>query len=207
MNSFADLKFSPPKPTKSFLPRFLQVTFFIFALIYAYMLYSVWTWTGTYIGPLPFDKAVVILSGPLNITGTVTFYQARGRGPVTVSGSLQNLDPEALRGFHIHQFGDLTQGCLTAGPHFNPYGQSHGAPTDKIRHVGDLGNVKSEADGSSVFTFEDSQLTLNGPQSIIGRAVVLHAGTDDLGHGGDEESLKTGNAGARAACGVIGISA
>lgn len=44
-----------------------------------------------------------------------------------------------------------------------------------------------------------------GPESVLGRMVVVHAGTDDLGQGGNEESLKTGNAGGRSACGVIGV--
>ena len=46
---------------------------------------------------------------------------------------------------------------------------------------------------------------MSGERSIIGRAIVVHQGTDDLGLGGSPGSKTTGNAGARVACGVIGI--
>ena len=64
--------------------------------------------------------------------------------------------------------GDLSGGCLSAGAHFNPFSKNHGAPGDKDRHVGDLGNIESNEDGVAKFTFEDKLISLNGPQSIIG---------------------------------------
>ncbi|EDO18402.1 hypothetical protein Kpol_1013p77 [Vanderwaltozyma polyspora DSM 70294] len=112
----------------------------------------------------------------------------------------------AERGFHIHEFGDVTNGCTSAGPHFNPFKKTHGAPSAETRHVGDLGNIKTDANGVSKGSMTDNLVKLIGPTSIIGRSVVVHAGTDDLGQGGNEESLKTGNAGGRAACGVIGVT-
>ncbi|VDC00688.1 unnamed protein product [Peniophora sp. CBMAI 1063] len=149
-------------------------------------------------------KAVAVLTG--TVSGTVTFSQASPDAPVYITGELKNLDAEAERGFHIHALGDLSGGCVSAGSHFNPFDKTHGAPTDESRHVGDLGNIESDSKGTVSLSINDEQLTLNGPLSIVGRAVVVHAGTDDLGKGGNDESLKTGNAGGRAACGVIGIA-
>ncbi|CAL1712850.1 unnamed protein product [Somion occarium] len=156
--------------------------------------------------PIPIvTKAVTVLTGE-PVSGTVTFQQAKIGEPVTVIGDLKGLVPSQKRGFHIHVSGDLSGGCASAGSHFNPFNRNHGAPGDIERHVGDLGNIESDADGNAKFSFEDRLISLNGPLSIIGRSVVVHAGTDDLGKGGDDESLKTGNAGGRAACGVIGLA-
>ena len=49
-------------------------------------------------------------------------------------------------------------------------------------------------------------IKLSGETSVIGRSYVLHADEDDLGRGGFSDSKTTGHAGARIACGVIGLS-
>ena len=76
-----------------------------------------------------------------------------------------------------------------------------------MRHNGDLGNVIAGADGIAKVDFEDHLVMLYGPHSCIGRSMVCHKDVDDLGVGGHELSSTTGNAGARLACGVIGLSA
>ena len=110
----------------------------------------------------------------------------------------------------------LTTSFLCAapsGPHFNPAGKSHGAPGDEERHAGDLGNITAGADGVAAVALKDTQIPLSGPNSIVGRAVVVHELADDLGKGDHSEvgvqgktSKTTGNAGARLACGVIGLA-
>ena len=113
---------------------------------------------------------------------------------------------DGLHGFHIHEYGDLSDGCKSACSHFNPFNKKHGGLHSKERHAGDLGNIESKnkiAKGS-LFA-KDICLTKNMKTSVLGRMFIIHDKEDDLGKGGDEESLKTGNAGMRLACGVIGI--
>ena len=110
-------------------------------------------------------------------------------------------------GFHVHECGDLTDGCSSACAHFNPDNTVHGGRKSKIRHVGDLGNIISKNNLAKGYMY-DNEISLNchSRRCIIGRCVVVHADEDDLGKGGDEESLKTGNAGKRVGCGVIGLT-
>ncbi|KAL9012888.1 MAG: hypothetical protein Q9173_002378 [Seirophora scorigena] len=152
-------------------------------------------------------KAVAVLRGDSNVKGTVTFEQDSDSSPTTISYDIQGNDPSAKRGMHIHQFGDNTNGCTSAGPHFNPHSKEHGAPSDDVRHVGDLGNFETDGQGNSKGSVSDKLIKLIGPESVLGRTIVVHAGTDDLGKGGHEQSKTTGNAGGRPACGVIGIAA
>ncbi|XP_076005792.1 superoxide dismutase [Cu-Zn] [Genypterus blacodes] len=150
-------------------------------------------------------KAVCVLKGAGETIGTVFFQQETDSSPVKLSGEISGLAP-GEHGFHVHVFGDNTNGCISAGPHFNPFSKTHAGPKDADRHVGDLGNVTAGADNVAKIDITDKVITLAGPNSIIGRTMVIHEKADDLGKGGNEESLKTGNAGSRLACGVIGIA-
>lgn len=135
----------------------------------------------------------------------VILFRELANGNTKVVVDLKNLAP-GKHGFHIHEYGDMREGCSSCCSHFNPYGQQHGGRDSKKRHVGDLGNIVVNDRGVCKCSFVDSRIKLKGRCNIIGRSVMIHADEDDLGLGGDDESLRTGNAGARISCGVIGIS-
>ncbi|KAH1083153.1 hypothetical protein J1N35_022914 [Gossypium stocksii] len=148
-------------------------------------------------------KAVALITGDTNVRGFIHFTQIPN-GITHVQGKITGLSP-GLHGFHIHALGDTTNGCNSTGPHFNPLKKDHGAPSDGERHAGDLGNIIAGHDGVAEVSIKDWQIPLSGQQSILGRAVVVHADPDDLGKGGHELSKTTGNAGARVGCGIIGL--
>lgn len=150
-------------------------------------------------------RAVCVMTNTTkkSINGYVTFTEDPVKKRVRIGVKISGLKP-GLHGIHIHRTGDLRKSCSSLCDHYNPDGKDHGGPGDSERHVGDLGNIKANSKGIVSKVFYDKLIKLRGKYSIIGRSVVIHADEDDLGRGGDKESLRTGNAGKRIACGVIG---
>ncbi|CAD6190372.1 unnamed protein product [Caenorhabditis auriculariae] len=138
---------------------------------------------------------------PSQIVGSIDFEQTGSF--LKLNGSILGLAP-GQHGFHIHEKGDIGNGCLAAGAHYNPHKLTHGAPDDSNRHVGDLGNIETPPDGFTPISVSDSLASLTGPYSIVGRSVVVHEKIDDLGRGTSDLSKTTGDAGGRLACGIIG---
>ena len=122
-----------------------------------------------------------------------------GNGTVRSTGTISGLEPGA-HGFHIHEFGDCSApDASSAGEHFDPHRDPHGSPRDleNAHHVGDLGNVTANQRGEAKIDTEDNEMQLSGPESVIGKAIVVHADQDDF------ETQPSGNSGGRVGCGEI----
>lgn len=104
----------------------------------------------------------------------------------------------SLRAIHVHQLGDVSQGCDAAQGHYNPLAVPH------PRHPGDFGNFLVRRGRLSAHRSRLSA-QLAGPHSILGRSLVVHEGEDDLGRGGNAASLMHGNSGRRLACCTISV--
>jgi len=132
------------------------------------------------------------------VRGTVTFTQA-GSDIVRVTGMISG-HTKGPKGFHIHAIGDCSDPkAMSAGGHFNPEKQKHGGPYAPSRHAGDLGNLTFNDQGVAKINFVvgDISISSDKPGGILGKALVVHMSRDD------EKTDPTGNAGGRAACGII----
>ncbi len=141
-------------------------------------------------------KAVATIN-PLvdsKVHGTVTF-TTKGNG-IEVVADIDGLTP-GKHGFHVHEHGDCSGDGTAAGSHFNPTNSKHGAPWSKERHVGDLGNVVADKNGHAHYVWHDHQIAFSGPNSIIGRSIIVHSDADDY------VSQPAGNSGKRIGCGII----
>lgn len=143
------------------------------------------------------------------IKGTVKFHQCNPNEKVLVLFDLKGFKANKTHACHIHEYGDLTDGCKSLGAHLNLENKEHGTIFFDIEnsHTGDLiNNIESDNKGKVKLSYKDPRLMLFGniEKSIIGCSVVIHEGKDDYGFGNNEESKITGNAGGRMDCAIIG---
>lgn len=146
-------------------------------------------------------EAVAVIHGTQGndkVKGTVRFTDT-GSG-VKVVAHVEGLQPNSEHGFHIHEFGDASAPDGTsAGGHFNPEKHQHGKPGEGMSHIGDMGNLKADAQGMAHAEVTLPQASITGKNAILGRGVIVHAKPDDF-------SQPTGNAGGRIGIGVIGVA-
>jgi len=130
--------------------------------------------------------------------GTAEF-ALEGDGQLAIHVELEGLEPGG-HGFHIHENGDCSApGESSMGEHFAPDGDPHGPPeaAKDAHHAGDLGNIVADSSGSAVHDWVDDELTLEGTYGVVGRAIIVHAGPDDL------MTQPSGDSGDPVACGVV----
>lgn len=123
-------------------------------------------------------------------------------GGVHLRGEIGGLAPYSTHAIHIHENGDCSAAdASSAGGHFNPGGSLHGKVGAGAHHGGDMDNLVANAEGVVRVDVHASGVTLGGgaTNDVAGRAVIVHAAADDY------RTQPTGNAGARLACGVIGV--
>ena len=149
---------------------------------------------------VPITKGVAVFTTG-KITGNVLFTQELDK--VRIFVDISGLGKKKKHGFHIHEAGDLREGCKSLCAHYNPTGKTHGGLRDDESHAGDLGNLVGDDSGKCHISMATNKFTL---QEIIGRSVIIHEDEDDLGLGNHEDSKTTGHSGARIACAIIGIA-
>lgn len=127
------------------------------------------------------------------VKGTIDFSETADG--LQVKYSLTGLAKDQNHGFHIHEKGDCSsKDAKTAGPHYHKVAETGGTSLDfPGKYAGDLPQIKSDANGKAEGQFLVTGVTIDKVNPIDGRAIIVHAGPDDL----------TKKSAPRAACGLI----
>jgi len=125
-------------------------------------------------------------------------------GGVKVVVHLNHVKP-GMHGVHIHEFPDCSaDDAKSAGGHFNPEDKPHALPSEKKRHMGDLGNIVAKGpDGTArlEIVVPNANLVVGSSRSLLNRSLVVHADMDD----GTQQP--GGNSGKRIGCAELTIAA
>ena len=124
----------------------------------------------------------------------------------TKKGVILNVELEteknATLAVHIHQFGNCSDvDGKSAGGHWNPTEENHGAWGDGSFHSGDLGNITTDKNGKGSLEVLDVfgrwSLDKDKITTVLNKAIIVHDGMDDM------TSQPSGAAGKRIGCGEI----
>ena len=123
-------------------------------------------------------------------TGSIILTQTSG-DMVSMIGEFEHLEP-GLHALKIHEYGDVEYGCDSTGPVFNPMGEERGHSHDDIhrRRMGDIEHVQARFDTMAEYKNRDQYATMWGPNSILGRSLVLYEREDD--HDQTEQEARIG---------------
>jgi len=131
--------------------------------------------------------------------GTIEFIE--DSGVVKMIAKLSGLTP-GTHAIHIHEKADCTaEDGTSAGGHWNPTFAPHGKWGDEAGfHKGDIGNVEADEQGNATLTMKTDEWCIgcgDEKKDILGKAIIVHQGTDDF------TTQPTGAAGGRVSCGGI----
>lgn len=115
-----------------------------------------------------------------NLSGFVLFFRTE-RG-VEIQAHVAGLAPEMTYRMLIHEFGDL--GDLpneSAGGIFDPRRAEHILPNERAVPFGNLGPLVSDRQGTAIVQMMLAGAELEGPNSLIGRAITIHASRPGTG--------------------------
>ena len=147
-------------------------------------------------------KEIIVQLEPKNksaANGKLIFKEFNGI--VKLEAKFMNLSP-GMHAIHLHEKADCSSADgKSSGGHWNPTFSKHGKWGDKNGyHKGDIGNFKVDENGKGMITMETNEWCIDCEdelKNIIGKAVIVHQGTDDL------TSQPSGAAGSRIICGGI----
>lgn len=135
------------------------------------------------------------------VNGTVAFTEEED-GKIRMVAMLEGLEPGTTHAIHIHEKADCSSpdGKSTGG-HWNPTAKPHGKWGDAAGfHKGDIGNLTAEENGRAFIELSTDEWCIgcgDSNKDILGKAIIVHAGTDDF------TTQPTGAAGGRVSCGGI----
>jgi len=153
----------------------------------------------------PSVVSVKLTSATGAFAGIVTFRSPSPQGAVDIRANVRGLAP-GFHGFHIHAVGACeAPSFMSAKGHLKDDGQNHPA------HAGDLSSLLVKANGTATLRVTTGGFTLADLRDADGSAVMVHAGPDNFAtvppryapSGPDQETLDTGDSGARVVCGAI----